>query len=118
MPSLQTDCAEGPAGCHPIGHLLRSLAQALEELEKGVLFALDPLARNGFPGGIDDLSGVRYNLADPRLEIIQRTNPVMELAARVKTLQGRIGRIPVGAVPGGPMVDHTRHETGFAGCPT
>jgi len=73
-------------------------------LEEGVLFARD--------GGLDDLFGERYDLAEPRLEIIERTNAVIHLAASVRPGRRESGKSQLGPFQANPW-SITRHETGL-----
>jgi hypothetical protein len=79
---------KGAAGCHQLGHPLAGLEEARAELEQGILMALDPIGRDGIPGGVDGFFRESRYLSELGLKIVQGTNAVINLPASAEALKG------------------------------
>jgi hypothetical protein len=89
-----------------------AIVEALEEVFERVFLALEPVGRDAFPCLVDDLFGKVAELVEPRLKVVEGADGIVDDAARVDALEGRIGEVPVRAVEGEPVVDHAGDEAG------
>lgn len=76
---------------------------------------IEPLARNFFPGAVDDFDRKVGNHIKPGLKRIERCYFFVDGRSEIEAVQGRIVEFPMRAVEGEAMVNHLGEEADAGG---